>query len=159
MKKRSRRLPVSQLTMARGPSRGPRRGHGGKEAEPPVNAEPVRAEAIVLKVNQQSARVRILGEDGQVTFRSGDVWDVAPGQLVTLVIDKQWIWHDDAYASGRIENRSIDAEKLGLVPLPLEGGELEDLRSAYEPYRNPDPYAPLWRKLTAARVRPYLREL
>lgn len=121
----------------------------GKEAEPPANAEPVLAEAVVLKVNQQSARVRILGEDGQVTFRSGDVWDVAPGQLVTLVINKRWTWHDDAYASGRIENPRIDIEKLGLKPLPLEGGELGDLRSAYEPYRNPDPYAPLWRKLTA----------
>jgi hypothetical protein len=38
-----------------------------------------------------------------------------------------------------------------LTPLPLDGGELADLRSAYEPYRNPDPYAPLWRKLTANR--------
>jgi len=38
-----------------------------------------------------------------------------------------------------------------LEPLPLEGGELEDLKSAYEPYLTPDPYAPLWRKLTAKR--------
>jgi len=45
----------------------------------------------------------------------------------------------------------LDAEnaKLDLVPLALAGGEIEDLRSAYEPYRSPDRYAPLWRKLTA----------
>jgi tetratricopeptide (TPR) repeat protein len=110
---------------------------------------PVRANAAVLKVNRQSARVRIFGEEGQVTFRSADVSEVVPGHLVTLVIEKRWTWCDDAYASGRIENPRIAVEELGLVPLPLEGGELEDLRSAHEPYRDPDPYAPLWRELTA----------
>ena len=110
-----------------------------------------RADAVVLKVNRQSTRVRILGEDTQITFRSGDTWRVMPGHLITLVIEKRWTWRDDAYASGRIENPRIDIENLGLVPLPLTGGELEDLRSTYEPYRAPDPYAPLWRKLTAKR--------
>ena len=114
------------------------------EPAPPVDA-------AVLKVNQQSARVRILGEDGQVTFRSGDAWQVVPGHLVTLSVERRWTWKGDAYASGRIENARIDVARLGLEPLPLEGGELEDLRSAYEPYRAPDPYAPLWRKLTAKR--------
>jgi tetratricopeptide (TPR) repeat protein len=88
-------------------------------------------------------------EEGEVTFRSRDVCDVVAGHVVTLVIEKRWTWHDHAYASGRIGDPRIAVEKLGLAPLPLEGGELRDLRSAYEPYRNPDPYAPLWRKLTA----------
>lgn len=109
----------------------------------------VRADAVILKVNRSSARVRILGEEGQVTFRSGDAWDVVPGHLATLVVENRWTWRDDAYASGRIESPRIAVEKLGLEPLPLRGGELEDLRSAYEPFRRPDPYAPLWRKLTA----------
>ena len=43
----------------------------------------------------------------------------------------------------------IDIEKLALEPLPLEGGELEDVASYSDPYRRPDPYAPLWKKLTA----------
>jgi hypothetical protein len=62
----------------------------GKEAEAPVATEPVRADAAVLKVNQQSARVRIFGEDGHITFRSRDVWGVVPGHVVTLVIEKRW---------------------------------------------------------------------
>lgn len=123
----------------------------GLEADAPLATDSLRADAAVLKVNQRSARVRMLGEDGQVTFRSRDVWNVVPGHLVTLVIEKRWTWRDDAYASGRIENPRIEVEQLGLVPLPLEGGELEDLRSSYEPFRDPDPYAPLWMKLTAAR--------
>ncbi len=101
------------------------------------------------RVTERSARLRILGEAGQVTFRLGDVWDVVPGQLVTLIAEKTWTWKGDAYASGRIENPRIDLAKLGLVPLPLHDGRLEDLRAIYESYKNPDPYAPLWRTFTA----------
>lgn len=112
-----------------------------------------RVDAVVLKVNQRSGRVRLLGEQGEVTFRSGDVWGVVPGHIVTLVVERRWAWHGDAYASGRIEDPRIDIPKLGLEPLPLEGGELEDVASSSEPYRRPDPYAPLWKKL-AAKPRP-----
>lgn len=115
----------------------------------PAVSAPTRHEAVVLKVNQQSARVRILGEEGQVTFRSSDALNVVPGHIVTLVVEKRWPWRGDAYASGTIENAGIDVSKLGLEPLPLKGGELEDLRSGYEPHRSPDPYAPMWRRLTA----------
>lgn len=118
---------------------------------PAPDSSPQRADAAVLKINRQSARVRILGEDGHLTFRSSEVLDVVPGHIVTLVIDKRWIWRGDAYASGKIEDPRVDLNQLGLVPLPLDGGALEDLRSNYEPYRRPDPYAPLWRKLTAKR--------
>jgi len=121
----------------------------GRESDAPTTPGPVRADAVVLKINQRSARVRVLDEVGQVTFRSRDVWRVFPGQLVTLVIEKRWTWRDDAYASGRIENPRIDVAKLGLEPLPLEGGEPEDIAEYSEPYEIPDPYAPLWRKLTA----------
>jgi hypothetical protein len=110
---------------------------------------PPRVDAVVLKVNRQSARVRILAEDGQVTFRSGDVWEYVPGQIVTLVIERRWTWRGDAYASGKIAGARIDAEILGLEPLPLEGGELEDVAWHSEPYRDPEPYAPLWRNFTA----------
>jgi hypothetical protein len=115
----------------------------------PVAQEPVRIDAAVLKINRQSARVRISGEAGQLTFRSPDVWDAVPGQLVTLVIEKRWTWKGDDYASGRIENPRIAIDKLGLSPLPLRDDGLVDLRSISEPFRKPDPYAPLWRKLTA----------
>jgi hypothetical protein len=112
-------------------------------------APPRRVEAAVLKVGDTSARIRVLGEDNQITLRSRDVWKIAPGHIITARIEKRWTFGDHAYASGRIEDARIDVARLGLVPLPLDGGDLEDLRKHYEPYRNPDPYAPLWRKLTA----------
>ena len=110
-------------------------------------------EAAVLKVNKRSVRVRILGELGQVTFRSVDASDVVPGQIVTLTIERRWPWRGDAYASGSIADAHIDVAKLGLDPLPLAGGHLKDLRSSTEPFRRPEPYAPLWQRLTA-RPRP-----
>ena len=121
-------------------------GPGAGEAP---DAAPTRVEAAVLKVNQRSARVRVFGEDGQVTFRSSDAWDLVPGHVATLVAERRWTWLGDAYASGRIEDTRIDVQKLGLVPLPLHDGEPKDLRSLYEGYRHPDPYAPLWREYTA----------
>jgi len=122
----------------------------GQSTESPQSAPLERVDAVVLKVNQRSARVRVLGEDEPITFRSSDASSVVPGHLVTLIVKRRWRWRD-AYASGRIEDPRIDVERLGLVPLPLVGGELEDLRRGYEPFRRPEPYAPLWRELTAKR--------
>src|SRR6266545_6995208 len=107
-----------------------------------IPATPERLEAVVLRLNRQSARVRIQGEHDQVTFRSGDLELVVPGHMVTLVFERRWTWRGDSYGSGRIENPRIDVLSLGLVPLPLRGGELLDLRRIYEHYRRPDPYAP-----------------
>lgn len=88
----------------------------------PMASEPLRVDAAVLKVNRQSARVRICGEIGQLTFRSQDIGTVVPGHSVTLDIEKRWTWKGDDYASGRIENPRIAIDELGLLPLPLGGG-------------------------------------
>ncbi len=121
----------------------------GRVDASPTAADAVRVEAVILKVNEQSARVRVLNQDGQITFRCRDVWRVVPGHLVTLVVERRWTWRGDAYASGKIEAPRIDIAKLGLEPLALTGGELEDAAVHVEPYAPPDPYAPLWRELTA----------
>lgn len=71
-----------------------------------------RVEAIVLKVSARAVRVRILGEEGQVTLRSADVWKVVPGHLVSLAIKRRWTWRGDTYASGKIiEDPRINMER------------------------------------------------
>ncbi len=79
----------------------------GLVAPEPIAEEPLCVDAAVLKINRQSARVRVSGESGELTFRSRDVWDIVPGYLVTLVIEKRWTWKGDDYASGLIENPRI----------------------------------------------------
>ena len=111
-------------------------------------------EAVILKVDRTSARVQIRGQTGQLTFRSEDVESVVPGQIATLHVERTWTWRGDAYACGRIRDPRVDVASLGLVPLPLKGGDFADLRGRYEPFRSPDPYTPIWRRLTA-RPRPY----
>jgi tetratricopeptide (TPR) repeat protein len=78
---------------------------------------------------------------------------VVPGHLVTLVIKRRWRLGGHAHASGRIEHLRLDATRLGLAALPLTGGHLDDVAARSEPHRWPDPYAPMWEKLTA-RPRP-----
>lgn len=115
----------------------------------PKAPAPMRHEAVVLKVGSQSARVRMFGEEGEVTFRSGDLYDVAPAHVVTLLVEKRWVWRGDAYASGKVADARVDIPRLGLTPLALEGGEPEDIREYSEPCRGSDPYSKLWRELTA----------
>lgn len=52
-------------------------------------------------------------------------------------------------STARIESATLDVARLGLDPLPLSGGDLENLRECYENVRAPDPYAPIWRANTA----------
>jgi len=121
---------------------------GLPDAVPPQDATP-RAEAVVLKVGERSARVRLLSGGDQVTFRASGFSEVVPGQLVTLVFAKRWSWLGHAYASGSVEAPRIDVARLGLTPLPLAVfDESFDLREAHQGYESPDPYAPLWEFLT-----------
>lgn len=85
---------------------------------PELSTGPSNVEAIVIKVNQGgSARVRILGEPGEVTFRSADLHEAVPGHVARLVIEKRWPWLGDAYASGKVHDVRVDVSKLGLTPL------------------------------------------
>lgn len=125
-------------------------GRPAAQRRPTAASDPPRAvEAVVLKLNRSSARVRILDDNSQVTFRSDDLRSVVPGQIVTLDIARRWSWRGDACASGRVRDPRIDIPRLGLVPLPLTEGDLVDIGAEYEPPRRRDPRMPLWRRLTS----------
>lgn len=111
----------------------------------------------MLKVGLNStARIRILGEPEQVTLRSRGTWALAPGQIITLRVDKPWNHSGDAYASGKIEGARIDVTRLGLEVLPLDAGDLENLREIYESLVS---YADLTRPTPHRRARPSSRDL
>ncbi len=80
----------------------------------PTTSPSQQREAVVLKVNRESARVRVFGEDVELTFRTAGAYELIPGQIATLRLDKRWTYRDDAYASGRVEAARIDIARLGL---------------------------------------------
>ena len=74
---------------------------------------------VVLNVKQVGARCRLLGSDRGITLRTGDLWRVVPGHIVTVKPNKQWTYARHCYLSGKIESKRIDATALGVTPLTL----------------------------------------
>lgn len=77
-------------------------------------------ELIALAVKESVVRCRILGSDRVLTLRSGGLWDVAPGEIVTVAPRKQWRYANNPYLSGEIVSSRLDVSALGLVPLKLQ---------------------------------------
>ena len=77
-------------------------------------------ELVVLSVKERAARCRFLRSDRAVTLRAGGLWDVAPGEIVSVKPFKQWTYAKHLYLSGKIESVRIAVPELGLVPLRLE---------------------------------------
>lgn len=109
-----------------------------------------RSDAGVLSVHPEGVRVRILDDRSEWIFHPRNRPELVPGHVATLAVDKRWTWAGQTHGSGRLEDLRIDVARLGLEPLPLSGGHLEDLRVGHEPFRGRDPYTRLWRRLTAA---------
>jgi hypothetical protein len=77
-------------------------------------------ELIALAVKERAARCRVRGSDREITLRASRLWDVVPGEIVTVKPRKQWSYAGHPYLSGDIESSRLDARTLGLVPLRLE---------------------------------------
>jgi tetratricopeptide (TPR) repeat protein len=81
---------------------------------------------IALSVKQRTARCSILGTERIITLRASRVWDVVPGEIVTVKPSKQWSYAGHPYLSGKIESTRIDVAALGLAPLRIEKRGLWD---------------------------------
>jgi tetratricopeptide (TPR) repeat protein len=77
-------------------------------------------ELIALSVKESVVRCRILGSDRVLTLRSSGLWNVAPGEIVTVAPRKQWRYAGNPYLSGEILSSRLDVSALGLVPLKLQ---------------------------------------
>ncbi len=91
--------------------------------------EPV--ELIALSVKERAARCRLLGSDRRITLRASRLWDVVPGEIVTVKPRKQWTYAGHPYLSGEIGSNRLDVGALGLVPLRLEDMGTWDPREHY----------------------------
>ena len=108
-----------------------------------------KCEAIVLATAGRSAVVRVAGEEGDVVFRVDRELTIVPGHVATLTIDKRWSHNGRPWASGRVDDARVDVPRLGLVPLRLHGGELEDVAQTTEPVRGRSAHARMWKKNVA----------
>jgi len=77
-------------------------------------------ELVALAVKERAARCRLIGSERVITLRASRLWDVVPGEIVTVKPRKQWRFAGHPYLSGEIESTRLDVATLGLVPLQLE---------------------------------------
>ena len=77
-------------------------------------------ELIALAVKESVVRCRLMGSDRVLTLRAGGLWDVAPGEIVTVAPRKQWRYANNPYLSGEIVSSRLDVNALGLMPLKLQ---------------------------------------
>ncbi len=109
-------------------------------------------ELIPLSVKERAAHCRLLGSDRRITLRASRLWDVVPGEIVTVKPRKQWSYAGHPYLSGEIASTRLDVGALGLVPLRLEDTGTWDPREHY--WGEEDDPVEEWAKPIIARGRP-----
>ena len=88
-------------------------------------------ELIALSVKDRAVRCRLPGRDRVVTLRATRLWDMVPGEIVTVKARKMWRYGGHPYLSGEVESTRLDAASLGLIPLRLEEYEMWDPDDEY----------------------------
>jgi tetratricopeptide (TPR) repeat protein len=92
-------------------------------------SEPVQL--VALSVKERAARCRLLGSERIITFRPNQIWEVVPGEILTVKPRKQWRYGGHPYLSGEIESTRIEAPALGIVPLRLKETGVWDPKEDY----------------------------
>ena len=88
-------------------------------------------ELIVLSVKERVARCRLLGSDRVITLRPNRVWELIPGEIITVKPRKRWSYAGHPYLSGEIESSRLDVSALGLIPLQLKEVGIWDPKKHY----------------------------
>jgi hypothetical protein len=88
-------------------------------------------ELVVMSIKERAARCRLLGTSRTVTVRSGGLWRVVPGEIVTIRPRKSWRYAGHPYLSGDVDGMHLDVAALGLVPLRLQSCGMWDPADEY----------------------------
>ena len=86
---------------------------------------------IALVVTTRAIRCRLLQSEQIVTLNNSRHRDVVPGTIITVAVNKQWLFNGHRYLSGEIKSTRIDAKVLDLKPLRLDHLGLWDPRDEY----------------------------
>jgi tetratricopeptide (TPR) repeat protein len=106
-------------------------------------------ELVALAVRERVVRCRLLGSGRVITLRAGRLWDVVPGEIITVKPRKQWSYASHPYLSGEIESTRLDVAALGLVPLGLQDMGVWDPKEEY--WGEDDEQIAEWEKAIIAR--------
>lgn len=90
------------------------------------------------------ARCRLIGSEGEITFRPDRVEELTPGWTVKVIPRKQWTYAGHPYLSGLILSVHLDIPALGLAPLGLTDMGLWDPQEEY--WGEPDEPIEEWAK-------------
>jgi hypothetical protein len=88
-------------------------------------------ELVAVAVKGNAVSCRIAGKDRAVTLRPTRVWDVVPGEIVSVTPRKQWSYARHPYLSGEIKSRRLDIPALSLTPLKLKEIGIWDPKDHY----------------------------
>lgn len=59
---------------------------------------------VVLAIRESTARCRRVGTQREATLRSGDLWDVVPGEIATVRVRKRWSYAVPVHRDGWPKN-------------------------------------------------------
>ena len=101
-------------------------------------------ELIAVAVKGNAVSCRIPGKDRVITVRPTGLWDVAPGEIISVAPRKQWSYARHPYLSGETKSRRLDITALGLTPLKLKEKGIWDPKDHY--WGEPDEPIEEWAK-------------
>ncbi|HLY74110.1 MAG TPA: cytoplasmic protein, partial [Planctomycetota bacterium] len=88
-------------------------------------------ELAILATRASTAQCLLPGTSLAITLRSGDVYDVCPGDVAAVKARKVWTFYRHTYISGDVLERRLDLGAFGLTPLGLEDLGLWDPKEHY----------------------------
>jgi hypothetical protein len=88
-------------------------------------------ELIAVAVKGNAVSCRIPGKGRVITIGPTGLWDVAPGEIITLTPRKQWRYGGHPYLSGQITSWRLDIAAMNLTPLQLEERGMWDPKDHY----------------------------
>ena len=91
-----------------------------REKVDPITIDPAKPLTLaVLAVRGPNARSILPGTRKEITLRSGDLWDVVPGDVVTVQPKKVWTYFRHSYLSGSALEHHLEIPAFGMSPLGL----------------------------------------
>jgi hypothetical protein len=99
---------------------------------------------IVCAVKGNAVSCRIPGKDRTLTLRPSGVFEVVPGECITVSPRKKWRYAHHPYLAGEITASRLDIPALGLTPLKLQEMGMWDPKEHY--WGEPDEPIDKWAK-------------